>query len=269
MRLSVRHISTYRYDLPIERIAMRLKLFPSVFDGQQRFTWRVTANGEEVTPLFTSGFGDEEGVWVRHRPPEIIEILAEGFVLTEDRAGVVSGLSANPPAGVFLRTTALTQPSEEIRELAAGAARADSLEEMHVLALLVKQAVTYSPGTTTADTTAAQSLNLGAGVCQDHAHIFIAAARSLGRPARYVAGYIFQESGSVTAMHETHAWAEAHIPGLGWVGFDPSSGICPTDRYVRLGCGLDSTTAGPVRGNVSGVATESLSAAVTVALDQQ
>lgn len=269
MRLSVRHISTYRYDSPVDRIAMRVKLFPSAFDGQKRLSWRVTANGEEVAPLFISGFGDEEGIWVRHKPPEMIEIIAEGTVITEDRAGVVRGLPTIPPSGVFLRTTSLTEPSEEIRELAVGVAGADKLEEMHLLMQKVKRAIMYSAGATTADTTAAQSLNLGAGVCQDYAHVFIAAARSLDRPARYIAGYVFPEEGGITAAHETHAWAEAHIPGLGWIGFDPSRGICPTERYVRLGCGLDAAMAGPLRGNVSGVATESLSAEVTVTLGQQ
>ncbi len=268
MRLYVRHLSTYLYDPPADRVAMRLKLYPSAFDGQTVVEWRVTANDDPVEPLLTSGFGDREGLWLRHQRTTQIEIVAEGIVETGDRSGVVSGLSANPPIGVFLRETPLTEPCDRIRDLAAASARSEPLEELHEISRRVRAAVEYRTGVTDAQTTASQALKLGAGVCQDHAHVFIAAARANGRPARYVSGYMLAAEGAAE-LHETHAWAEAFVKGLGWVGFDPSNEICPTDRYIRLACGHDAVGAAPVRGNVLGGGQENLAASVVIARAQQ
>ncbi|MEI9898968.1 MAG: transglutaminase family protein [Hyphomicrobium sp.] len=79
--------------------------------------------------------------------------------------------------------------------------------------------------------------------CQDHAHIFLSAVRSMGMPARYVSGYVV--TGAEGASEAQHAWAETFVDGLGWLGFDPANQLCPTDRYVRLACGLDSASAAP------------------------
>lgn len=268
MRLTIRHLSTYLYDPPADRVAMRLKLYPSVFDGQTAADWRVSANGEAVEPLLTSGFGDREGLWMRHQKTDRIEVIAEGVVETEDRNGVVRGLPANPPAGVFLRETALTAACEAVAALAAQASRADPLEELHDISRLVRAAIDYRAGATHATTTASEALALGEGVCQDHAHVFIAAARARGHPARYISGYMLADIGA-EELHETHAWAEAWVKGLGWVGFDPSNEICPTERYVRLACGLDAAGAAPVLGNVLGGGRENLAASVSITQTQQ
>jgi len=267
MRLSVRHLSTYLYDPPADRVAMRLKLYPSLFDGQDVAEWRVTANGDTVEPILTSGFGDREGLWLNHRKTPKIEIIAEGIVEVEDRSGVVSGLPANPPVGIFLRETSLTRECESIRDLAVSSARDAPLEELHEISRQVRAAVEYRTGSTDSQTTASQALRQGAGVCQDHAHIFIAAARSRGHPARYVSGYMFAAEGA--ELHETHAWAEAYVKGLGWVGFDASNEVCPTERYIRLACGHDAVGAAPVRGNVLGGGHENLAASVVIAQAQQ
>lgn len=268
MRVSVRHVSHYRYEPPAERVAMRLKLYPSQHDGQRRIEWRVSANGAPVPPILTSGFGDEEGLWIAPDRSSSIEIVAEGVVEAEDCAGVVTGLPANPPAGVFLRDTPLTLADATIAALAAEAEREEPLEELHALGRLVKARVAYERGATDAATTAAKALSRGAGVCQDHAQIFIAAARVRGHPARYVAGYLMAgEAGA--EVFETHAWAEAFVKGLGWVGFDPSHGISPTDRYVRLACGLDAAGAAPIRGSVLGGAQERMTASVAISQLQQ
>jgi transglutaminase-like putative cysteine protease len=129
----------------------------------------------------------------------------------------------------------------------------------------VADAIAYRPGATHAHTTAAEALALGEGVCQDHAHALIACARSRGIPARYVSGYLFATQDGVP--HEAaHAWAELHVPGLGWVGFDPANRCCPDARYIRLGSGLDAQDAAPIRGIARGGGREAMD--VTVAVQQ-
>lgn len=270
MRLAIKHVSTYAYAQPADRIAIRIKLFPSVYEGQRIVEWKVAANGEAVTPMFMSGFGDEEALWFDYHRPPVVEVVAEGVVETEDHAGVVRGLPCLAAPGVFLRETELTLADDRIRTIAESARRPDPLESMHELSRAVRAAIEYRKGSTNEMTTARSAVAAGVGVCQDHAHAFIAAARACGQPARYVAGYLFSESGEAfAALNETHAWAEAHIPGLGWVGFDPSNEVCPTDRYVRLSCGLDAAGAAPIRGNVLGGGGETLAASVVIAQAQQ
>lgn len=262
MRLAVRHITRYAYTPPAARAALRLRLYPPRFASQTTPEWRVLVNGEPVEPLFTNGLGESEGVWSSRTPQEEIEVVAEGVADITDAAGVVRGLADLSRPAMFLRSTALTTADAAIRALAASVANGASLATLHALSEAVRNAVDYTPAATHTATTAAAALAQGAGVCQDHAHIFIAAARTLGVPARYVAGYI---APNYEGMHETHAWAEAFVKDLGWVGFDPSNRQSPTDAYIRLCAGLDAADAAPVRGAVSLTGDEALNVQVEVA----
>ena len=195
------------------------------------------------------------------RPHQQLVIEAGGVVETSDCNGVVAGLKHAIPPRVFLKETARTRPNAAIRELAQSAKGADMLARLHALAG-VRDRVDYMPGTTDAHTGAAEALADGKGVCQDHAHIFIAAARTIGVPARYITGYlVVGEEGSADAHH---AWAEAWVEGLGWVAFDVANRICLTERYVRLAAGLDAGYAAPITGLRKGGAEEKLDVAVEV-----
>ena len=261
MRLSIRHATTYSYDPPAERCALRLRLYPPSFDTQRVLDWQVSVNGQNVPALLTTATGDREAIWTNPAPGAQVEVVASGEVETADLSGVVRGLKDSTRPGVYLRPTRLTEADRRIEALAQGVADKSPLDRLHALMTAVREAVDYTPAATSASTTAAQALKLGKGVCQDHAHVFISAARVLRVPARYVVGYLLALD---TKLTETHAWAEAHLPDIGWVGFDPANGLCPTDRYVRLGCGLDSADAAPIRGSVAGTPQERLSASVDI-----
>ena len=110
---------------------------------------------------------------------------------------------------------------------------------------------------------ASEAFALKRGVCRDLCHIFIAAAHHLEIPARYVAGYLQMADGRID-QEAGHAWAEAFIPDIGWVGFDPANGVCPTEDYVRVAVGLDSLGAAPVRGVRFGLGNENLEVAIKV-----
>jgi len=268
MRLTVSHRSTYSYAPAAARVSLRLKLYPSIYDGQSAESWTVTVNDETVDPIYMSGYGDDVALWQSKEPLENAAIVAEGVILTDDRAGVVRDLPRKPPSALFNRTTALTEPNDAIAAFAQQVRVQDALETAHALSLAVREAVEYRPKVTHSHTTAAEALEIGAGVCQDHAHLFIAACRSLGIPARYVTGYL-QAAEDHQELLETHAWAEAHIARFGWVGLDPSNGISPTEHYIRIACGLDADDATPVKGHVVGDSQISLTAKVAVANSQQ
>ncbi|MBN8890137.1 MAG: transglutaminase family protein, partial [Rhodospirillales bacterium] len=140
---------------------------------------------------------------------------------------------------------------------------------LHALMGAVHGRVAYVVDATTQQTTAAAAFADGRGVCQDHAHIMIAAARALGMPARYVTGYLLLEGDEAEASVAHHAWAEAWVEELGWVGFDAANCLCPTDRYVRLAVGLDAASAAPIRGVRRGTGAEHLCVDVAVRLAGQ
>ena len=214
MRLTVRHATTYAYDPPADRCALRLRLYPPSFTSQRVLSWKVSVNGQAVPALMTTATGDKESIWTKSNVGEEVLVLAEGEVEVDDTAGVVRGLRDGIRPQVFLRPTPLTEADEKIEKLAASIADAAPLEQMHSLFNAVADAIEYKPATTTSTTTAAQALKAGQGVCQDHAHVFISAARTLKVPARYVVGYLFAPDAKLA---ETHAWAEAWVKDIGWV----------------------------------------------------
>lgn len=273
MLLSITHRTLYRYDPAAQRVALRLKLTPATCPGQTVRSWSIACNGETPGAPIVNGYGDTETIWLAHRPQTEVEVMATGVVETEDVAGVLRGWRMAARPSMFLRGTELTEPNEAIRELAEAATRGETgLDAAHRLANAVTEAVEYRQGLTGAGTTAAEALTIGAGVCQDHAHVLIAAARSIGAAARYVVGYLYVGAGEEADYPDataSHAWTELWVDGLGWVGFDPSNGMCPTDHYVRLASGLDARDAAPLRGAVLGGVDESMEAEVQVAQAQQ
>jgi transglutaminase-like putative cysteine protease len=175
------------------------------------------------------------------------------------------------PAGIYLRETPFTIASQSIQDFAAPfkpKLAKDTIATLHEVMLAIAEKVAYSPGDTHVHTTGAEALEQGSGVCQDHAHIFCAVARALHVPARYVSGYMAQGAGHA-AHAASHAWAEAYIEHLGWVGFDPTNRACATEAYIRTAIGLDYAEAGPVRGVRSGGGTETMTARVNFPSQQQ
>lgn len=248
-RLLVRHQTLYLYDEGAAAAALLLRLVPRDHDGQRVVHWAVEVNDEPVENFRPNGCGDMEALWISRQHMDMVKIVAGGLVATRDTAGVVAGLAGQVDPAVFLRETPLTAANADIRALMALPPEEGDLARLHALSAAVLDACAYRPGTTHHESTAAEALAQGSGVCQDHAHIFIGAARAAGIPARYVVGYMLAH-GDGEALHETHGWAEAHVRGLGWVGFDPSNGLCVTADYVRLASGLDAHDAAPVRGQV-------------------
>jgi transglutaminase-like putative cysteine protease len=136
---------------------------------------------------------------------------------------------------------------------------------MHALMGWINQNVEYRKDATSAITTAEQAMELKAGVCQDHAHILISAARYIGLSARYISGYMLDGNEMGAA---SHAWGEVHVPALGWVGFDPTNDICPDERYVRVASGLDYADTAPVSGMRVGTSPEMIIVSVSVEQEQ-
>ncbi|MGE0241800.1 MAG: transglutaminase domain-containing protein [Parvibaculaceae bacterium] len=264
MKLSVHHQTRYDYATSVRSSIQRLYLTPSAFATQKTASWTIEAPGIDKALAYTDGFGNQVHVVTSQGPHDHVTVTARGVVDTQDASGVVRGFKCQAPDSVFLRQTAATEPSAELREIAreSAAKYPDALERLHAIMGEVQRRIAYQIGVTHAHTTAAEALTDGKGVCQDHAHAMLAIVRSLGIPGRYITGYLVTEgSGPATA---SHAWAEVLVPSLGWVGFDAANGKCPTAEYVRVATGLDAQGVVPVRGSRRGGEAESMTVAVTV-----
>lgn len=267
MRLAIRHTTTYRFREPVVHALQRLRLIPKSTQGQQIIDWRMEY--ESARREFEYEDQHHNVVTLVSVEPEASEVVirCSGTVDTHDSAGVIGRHAGHLPLWSFLRQTPLTRPGPRIKALIRSLDHSHPrrVEFLHSLSAAIRDQIEYRTGTTDVHTTAEQAADAGSGVCQDHAHIFIGAARSLDIPARYVSGYLMMDDR--IDQEATHAWAEAHVDGLGWVGFDVSNGISPDPRYVRVATGRDYRDAAPITGISFGAATEDLH--VDVAVEQQ
>ena len=159
---------------------------------------------------------------------------------------------------VYLRGTELTAATPGLADYAQASFPPGRpiLAALHELTHRIHTDFAYAPGATTVATTAAEAARLGKGVCQDFAHLAIAGLRALGLPARYVSGYLdtMAVRGPETApgREVSHAWFAAHVPGLGWLDFDPTNDRVANGGYVTLAWGRDYEDAAPLRGAAAG-----------------
>jgi transglutaminase-like putative cysteine protease len=265
MRLRILHTTSYRYEPPATSVIQILRITPCSHDGQYVAEWQIDVSTDTKLDTHEDAFGNVTHV-LSCGPVADINITAEGLIETHDTGGVLRGTDERFPPSLFLRSTLLTEVNPAMatfaRELRAEA-ESDALGFLHTLMTQVSEHMTFDEDPTHSGTSAAEAFTLKRGVCQDYAHIFIACARTAGVPARFVSGHFLRSDG---AAHQDagHAWAEAYVPDLGWVGFDPANCICTTDAHVRVAIGLDYLGAAPVRGTRYGGGMETLAVSVKV-----
>jgi transglutaminase-like putative cysteine protease len=264
MRLRIAHSSVYRYDPPAAGVIQVLRLTPRNHEGQYVGRWHIDVVPDARLAAHEDAFGNIAHVFTADGPLEELRVEVDGEVETQNANGVVRGTVERFPPSLFLRDTALTQADSAIRDFAQKIRDASGgvlLAELHGLLDRLFEDIAGDVAASPAPANAAEAFARKRGAPKDLAHIFIGAARTLGIPARYVSGYF----GKPNADADTsHAWAEAYVPDLGWVGFDPSNGCCPTDGHVRVAIGLDSLGAAAVRGTRLGVGAETLAVAIKV-----
>ena len=280
MLVRVAHRTEYRYSQPLLGSVQYLRLTARSGAMQTVTRWKVACEGAELTE-WTDHYGNVVHTVVLAKPSDRLAIEVQGEVTTVDTNGVVPTGMTGVPTPVYLRETAYTRSDPRLQRFAGAfraAVRAERIAGLHALMLGIRDAVAYEKGGTHVHTTASESLALGRGVCQDHAHVFVAACRHLGVPARYVSGYLAAPAAGPNdrpaadaPRRETasHAWAEALVDGLGWVSFDCANGVSATEAYVRLAVGLDYADAAPVRGVRTGGGQEELAVSVEIDGHQQ
>lgn len=268
MRIRIDHSTRYAYARQARFIVQALRLTPRSSENQQVRDWRIETDVDTRLRRSEDAFGNIVHSLYTERPTRELTIRVTGEVTTVDTGGVLRGGVERLSPLVFLRDTPLTQADAALADYARSIRPAGPLERMHALMGAIHADVAFEVGATSATHTAVEAFAIRRGVCQDHAQIFIACARRLGVPARYVSGHLNRSDGQHD-QDAAHAWAEAWIEDLGWVGFDPANGVSPTDHYVRVAAGLDALGAAPIRGTSYGGGQEDLSVSLRVRPVQQ
>ncbi|MFQ6547993.1 transglutaminase family protein [Aestuariibius sp. 2305UL40-4] len=262
-RLAISHRTTYRYDAPISYALQQLRLTPKSHNGQEVIEWQVRITGGRHELSFEDQHRNTVQLVSFNDGAQEVVIDCTGIVEIEDRHGVLGAHAGYMPLWLFQRDTELTKLGPKMRALLREVPEeGEVLDRLHALSTNIREQVSYETGRTGAGWTGEEAAAAGHGVCQDHAHIFLGCARAMGVPARYVSGYLMMDDR--VEQEATHAWAEAHVAGLGWVGFDISNGISPDTRYVRVATGLDYGEAAPTHGTRFGQGEEYLDVTVTV-----
>ncbi len=262
MRIKVDYSTTYDYAALASDVVQLLRVEPCGHHDQHVVHWRLDTDTDGHLRRSHDVFGNVTHMFYADAPIRRLALHVTGEVDTSETHGVLRGTAEPLPARIFLRTTPLTTADDAIRAFARACAAANPLDTCHALLTGLYERMSFDADVTHSHTDAAHAFGIAAGVCQDYSHIFVAAARHLGIPARYVSGHLVRADGFVT-QPAGHAWVEAHIADLGWIGFDPTNGMSTTEAYLRVAVGLDYLDAAPVRGARRGGGAETMVVSVT------
>jgi transglutaminase-like putative cysteine protease len=256
MRIRISHEASFDYAPAARSVIHLLRLTPRSFEGQHVLRWRIASDADGVLRQNEDSLGNITHTFSHQGLVERARIVADGEIETFDTVGVIQGAVEPLPAEIFLRDSSLAEANGALREFATEAigAHVSPLQRLHPLMGAIFAAMTLDREAASS-ASAAEAFALRRGSAQDIAHIFIACARWLAIPARYVSGYYLAETGSGDT---SHAWAEAYVPGLGWVAFDATRDECTNERYVRVAAGFDALGAAPFRSGRAGIGGETL-----------
>src|SRR5260370_23528533 len=227
MRLRIAHTTSYRYKPPATGVIQILRMTPGSHDGQYVAEWQIDDFTDSRLDVHEDAFGNVRHV-LTYGPIADLTIHVEGLIETHDPGGVLKGTDERFPPSLFLRSTSLTEVNPAMANFARelrSECEEDVLGFLHALMMQINEQMSCDEDPTNSGTSAVEAFGLKRGVCQDYAHIFIACARSGLVPARFVSGHFLRSDGLV--HHAAgHAWAEAFVPDLRWVRFDPAQRIC-------------------------------------------
>lgn len=254
MRLKIEHRTEYVYSQPASYALLQLRMRPQSSATQTVESWELTLEGARPQARFFDHLGTDVDLIEPLPGSDRVAITVTGAVETITPDQIMAPPFSLLDPKFFLRGTALTQPTETISGLGIWTSKTEFVDvaDLHTLSQTILDAMPYTSGTTDVSTSAAAAFERGTGVCQDHTHVFLSAARAMGVPSRYVSGYLMMDDR--VEQDASHAWAEAYVAGLGWIGFDVSNGISPDERYVKIAHGLDYIDCTPAHGIVIGAA---------------
>lgn len=265
MRFEITHVTSFEYSAPIAETVMEMRLRPLDGAGQRCVDFHLEVEPRVRLRSYRDGYGNQVHYFNLLRLHPRLRVTSRASVETglpvhrdgRPDALVLDFLRFRPPAGDVPGVRKLAAA-----HLPAGPEPAAVEAALDGLALAISRDFLYDPAVTNVYSSVEEVLALRAGVCQDFAHLFIAAARALGVPARYVSGYIYVPGEGGLTEGASHAWAEAWVSGKGWLGYDATHPIRAGANHVRVAVGRDYRDAAPTRGVYVGSATGTMDVSV-------
>ena len=265
VRYCIKHTSRYVYSSPVSKSAMTLCFRPREDDGQSLLSFEIETIPAISLTSETDYFGNIKHFLIVHQPHELLEITALSTVEPGPKEPLPESLAPETWAEIqawrdsveywdFMHPSRFARSCPELSDFMSGhgldKAEGDPLSALVHLTGTLYEAFQYVPGSTSAVSPIEHILESGKGVCQDYAHVMISIARSWGVPSRYVSGYLYVEddAGRPIPAAAGHAWVECRLPGLGWVGFDPTNNWIVGSQHVRVAVGRDYHDVAPTRG---------------------
>jgi transglutaminase-like putative cysteine protease len=280
MYYTVRHVTRFRYSSPITESMMEVRIQPRSEGIQRCLDFRLTTSPRAQI----LNYRDESGNRVHHfdvpnrhnhltvTAETIVEVITPPIVpdtLGPEAWIALDEMTADDEYWDLLKPSHFARPSELLYQLIRDLGirrRDDPLTVIKDISTAIYSNFEYAKQNTRVDSPIDDALRIRRGVCQDFAHIMIALVRELHIPCRYVSGYLFhqREGSTLSADGATHAWVEALLPDLGWVGFDPTNNSIAGERHIRVAVGRDYADVPPTHGVFRGKAESELSVNVRV-----
>ena len=276
---TIQHITKYTYDRPVRESTNQIKIFPFAHPQQELQNQKLVITGDPSVNLFPDYWGNTVGWFVVNEAHKELVIDSQLIVNVKSAANInptaiskvsdwelLRGAISSDMKLLDLSKPESIQAKEELNTLVNDLS--DSLDTPAMFIQRCSEYIfdkfEYKKGITTIETTVDEILEHKSGVCQDFAHVLLELLRSVSIPSRYVSGYICPNQGGVRGAGATHAWVEAYLPSMGWVGIDPTNNTWVSDQHVVLAVGRHFNDCSPVKGTFKGPANQSLSVFVSV-----
>ncbi len=278
MYYNIRHITRFRYSTPISESIMEVRIQPRSEGNQHSLDFRLHTNPRAHIMNYRGEFGNRVHHFDVPNYHSQLTITSEALVDVAPPAEVpatldahtweeIDQLTADDEYWDFLMPSHFAAPSDLLSVFMREhniQRRDDPLTVLRDITGTIYDVFEYTPKATRVDSPIDDALLQRRGVCQDFAHIMITLVRQLGIPCRYISGYLFHQSRNRASSDATHAWVEALLPDLGWVGFDPTNNTLADERHIRVAIGRDYADVPPTRGTFRGKADSELSVTVKV-----
>ena len=263
MKYRITHQNIFRYETEVEQSLNTIRLKPRNNERQRLISYEVKINPisltrdnfdiwrNAVSTFFIAGKHTELEVTTHslvsvQRAPYIYQIQ-----YSDEMKNIFHSQLFHEHNLAFLTTSSFTTlERHQLDEIINSVGHSDNPVKFALdLMTFLNESITYDPEATTVDTTASEAWGLKRGVCQDYTHIMLAVLRNMNIPARYISGYLYVgEDDDLVGDTATHAWVEVMIPGVGWIGLDPTNNVEVLENHINLCVGRDFRDVSPIEG---------------------
>ncbi|MBK9329179.1 MAG: transglutaminase family protein [Sphingobacteriales bacterium] len=273
----IQHITKYLYDRPVKESVNQIKIFPFNRNGQEILSHELHITDEPIINKFQDYWGNSVGYFTLSQPHESLIIesrmiaktfykeIDESLSIKEDRDLLRQEISSSLLL-LDLAQKETIQSQDKIQSILNDICieECSPLQSIKSCSEYIFENFQYLKGITDIETTVDEIMELRSGVCQDFAHVLLQLLRTIGIPSRYVSGYVCPNKNGMRGEGATHAWVEAYIPNLGWIGIDPTNNCFANEHHIQLAVGRDFTDCTPVKGTFKGPANHELMVFVSV-----